>query len=458
MSDPWAAFPTTKPVAPSAPSVAPAADPWASFPTEKPQSKAFTGGILPFSVDEQGRGKLDFDAGIIGGLKRAFTTPGDVMSGKLDLNTDEGFGRALELSGFASPVPPAIRAGKLGMMEPKVQPPTTKALEQAADAGYTAVREMGVDYAAPAVTDMVGSVRMALEKDGIIGELAPKTYAVLQKLSNPPEGGFMSLSGLEAARRAAGLAAKDVTNGVEAAAASRLIQGIDDFIARADPNSVLAGPATAAAERLAPARSNYAAAKRSDAITGLEERADLQAAANNSGRNLDNTIRQRVTSVLTNPDRVRGFSPEEVALLEQVVFGDGLRNGLRNASNMMGGGGGLGAVVTGLGTGALTGGAAGAGIGAAIGTAVPVAGGLARWVQNALARRSLNKVDEATRMRSPLYEEAKGAATPQPRDMREHTATMGAGTATTLRAPQSEPIDQDALKEALRKLILEGGA
>jgi hypothetical protein len=78
----------------------------------------------------------------------------------------------------------------------------------------------------------------------------------------------------------------------------------------------------------------------------------------------------------------------------------------------MGGGGGLGqGVMAGLG------GAAGASTGnpllAFLGAAAPATtGALMKTGENALAKRSLNAVDEMMRMRSPLYEQ--GLLAPQP--------------------------------------------
>jgi hypothetical protein len=458
MAGPWEKY--AAPAAPSSETPAPPADgPWSKYAPAKPESERWKGGILPISEGPDGRPQFDTDAGIIGGLKRAFTTPGDVMSGKIDLNTDEGFGRALELSGFASPVPPAIRAGKLGTIPPKAPAPTAGALKEAADAGYNAVREMGVDYATPAVTDMINGVKAGLEQKGILAELAPKTHAIIGKFANPPEGSVVTVAGLEAARRAAGHAAKDFSNPTEQLAASRLIQGIDDFIGKGDPRTVVAGPAAEAGQTLTTARANSAAAKRSESLTGIEEKADLRAAASGSGTNFDNTLRQRVVDIVADPKRSRGFTPEEIQLLEKLVGGDFVRNTLRRVGNMTGGGGGLGAAVAG-GLGAAAGAAAAGPGGAAAGAAAgPIVGALARSVQNALARRELAAVDTVTRQRSPLYQEMLGAAQPGARDMGYHTGIMGLGVPAILQDRQPQTMQQlGADPAALMRFLREGGA
>lgn len=426
----------------------------------KPEAERWKGGVLPVSEGPDGKPQFDSNAGIIGGLKRAFTTPGDVMSGKVDLNTEEGFGRALELSGFATPVPPGIRAGRLGTAPPKAPAPSSEALKGAADAGYTAVREMGVDYATPAVTDMINGVRAGLEQKGILAELAPKTHAIIGKFANPPEGSVVTIAGLEAARRAAGHAAEDFANPTEQLAASRLIQSIDEFIAKGDPRTVVAGPAAEAGKTLATARANSAAAKRSDSLTGIEDRADLRAAASNSGTNFDNTLRQRVVDVLVDPKRKRGFNADEIELLEKIVGGDVLRNAMRRVGNALGGGGGLGAAVT-SGIGGAAGAALGGPVGAMVGATVgPLAGAGARAAQNAMARRALAAADAATRQRSPLYQDILGAAPTGARDMGYHTGIMGLGTQTMLNTGMQPQTMQQlgADPEALLRFLREGGA
>ena len=291
-------------------------------------SKAYTGTILPFSIDEHGRGRFDTNAGI-GGLKRQITTTGDVLSGELDLSTEEGFARALELSTLAAPVPPGIRAGRLGSVAPKVSAPTSEALRAAADEGFKAVRDMGVDYTTPSVTKMIGRVRGALEQKGLFAEAAPITRGILQKFDYPPEGSFVGIAALEAAKKAARRAAKGSAN--EQLAASRLMEEIDQYIMAADLQGVLRGPAARAGKELSKARGNSAAHERSNAITGVKDRPDLRSAADTSGPGLDTVNRKRILDVLRDPKRGKQFTPDEIALLEQFVLGRGLRNGLRSA-------------------------------------------------------------------------------------------------------------------------------
>lgn len=397
------------------------------LPDEPPKapSQAYSGSILPFSVDASGKASFDSNAGLLGVAKRALTLPGQVMKGEVDPMSDEGIGRAFEAATVMTPVSPALRAGGRvagggpvapgkGQWETTTSPakppaPSSEALYQAADQGYNRVRDMAVDYSGKSVQDLARAQRQALEADGILENLAPKTFQILKQLESAPDGSVAPLAGLEAARRALGHAGRDFANPTEQLASSRLVGGMDDFIRAANPGDVVAGDAQMAAKTISDARGNYAAAKRSDKLTGAEDVADLNAAVANSGTNSDNQIRQRVASLLKSPKQSAGFTEDELTLLREVAEGKAATNITRFVGNLLGGGGGLGAVASGSaggGVGALIGGPAGA----AVGATVPAIGiGLRRAASN-MTRKGLQSVDEVTRMRSPLYEQLQAAA------------------------------------------------
>lgn len=384
-----------------------------SFKASDPRKGTWSGSVLPVSRDAEGKVSFDANAGILGTIKRAFMLPGDVATGKIDPQSDEGVARASEFAGMFSPVNPAIRAG--GRMVPGasqstrkavVDPPSAEALRQAADQGYDAARALGVEYAPSAVQQMAGQVRAGLEEKGIIGELVPKTYSILGKLENPPSGAVSSpFTSVEAARRAAGHAAKDFGNPTEQLAARHLQRGIDGFLEATDPGSVVAGAPFA--ERLAQtvkdARANHAAAARSGTISKIADDVDLRSAAAHSGLNRDNTTRQKLASLLQSQKRSAGFDDAEIAAIEGAVEGTPTRNTLRYIANLLGGGGGLGSVVSGGTSGAAASMVGGPAMGAAVGAAVPAIGLGMRVAANKLASRELGNIDAMTRMRSPLF-------------------------------------------------------
>jgi hypothetical protein len=428
-----------------------------------PQGEAVSGNILPFSRDAEGNLSFDSNAGIVGAIKRAVTLPGDVFTGKTDPMSDEGIGRAVELGAFASPLNSGIRAGDMAipgvakmLRRPDVPPPSAQALKDAAKSGYDQIRDMGVDYRSDAVRDLANGLRAELETDGIIAELAPKTFGVLSKLQSPPDGSIASLAGIEAARRTFRHAAKDFSNPTEQLAAKRVVDGLDRFVERGDPRTVVAGPATEAGRVAGMARGNYAAAKRSDRLNDLEDTATRRAEASNSGQNIDNTIRQRIASLLQDPKKRAGFNKTEIVALETLARGTFGRNRLRDAGNLLGGGGGLGALLT-TGVGGATGAAVtGGAIGGGIGAVIPLATGIAaKQTANALTKRALSNADKMTRKRSPLYQDMRRAVpleaiSPQKRAALMRTLLLG-------QSPQADfPMGQPDNDGLLRALIRRG--
>lgn len=383
-----------------------------------PPKTVYKGMVLPMNYDDKGGAHFDMSAGIPGmvqniakGLWSGATAPGDVYNGKLDPASDTAIGRAFDLASAASPVNPAIQAGDRAIpgvlkavTQQKVAPPTTDALYNAASGGYNQARDMGVDYSAKAVKNLASGLRSSLEQDGVLAELAPKSFSILSKLESPADGSVAPLAGIDAARKAFGLAAKDFSNPTEQLAAKRIMGGLDNFVQNPSAESVVAGPAAAAASTIKDARGNYAAASRSDRINGIEEAADLRAAAANSGLNADNTIRGRVASMLLNPKQAAGYSADELAALREVAEGNLGRNSARYIGNILGGGGGLGAALTGAG-GAAGGLAAGGPVGAVAGAGLPALGYSAKVLGNALTRRSLDSADALVRSRSPLFQQ-----------------------------------------------------
>lgn len=379
--------------------------------------QSYTSTILPFSKDAEGNVSFDSNAGLLGAAKRAFMLPGDAMAGKVDPTSEEGIGRALEFAGTFSPASPGVRTGTGIIPGEKQQlrksvPAVPSADDLFAEAGrnFDAMRDSGVDYASSAVKNTAQAVRSRLEEQGFDAEVAGKTHRILEKLSNPPENSVASIKGLHSARKTFGKIAQNFNDPTDQAAATQAIRGLDEFIGTDDPAAVVAGAAADAAGALKAGNANYAAASRSDALTGVERAADLRAAAANSGANTGNAIRQRIASALLKPKDASGYTPEELAALEKIVTGTPAQNATRYVGNLLGGGGGLGQMLTAA-VGAATGGAAGGSAGAAVGAAAPLGiGAVSKGISNALTRRALRAVDESTRARSPLYEKMKAEA------------------------------------------------
>jgi hypothetical protein len=406
---------------------------------QRPKRSPGPMGILPYSIDENDQARFDTNAGIIGALKRAFMAPGQVLRGEIDPMSEEGQRRAMETAFMGTPTSTALRAGEKVIpgvtMRSRVTPaaPTTQELRTTASAGYDKVAEMGVDYNALAAKKFADDTIRALNEEGFIAKLGPKTHALLEELVNPPADSVVQLRSLEAFRRAVGKVAGTKNDDTEAAAANMVIRRLDEFMANVDPKTIVAGtPAAAgggtdaaaraaeeAAALLRDSRGNSAAAFRSDRLTGIDEASKLRTAAANSGQNLGNNLRSRIATLLLDDSKTRGFSEAELTALRSVVEGTATTNTLRRVSNWLGGGGGIGQsgiAALGAAAGSSVGGIPGAMIGAGLPTAL---GSTSRGLANSLTARQLAKVDEMTRMRSPVYNallrDAPFADTPEAR-------------------------------------------
>jgi hypothetical protein len=386
---------------------------YATGPAQNLPQQPWSGSVLPVSSDTEGNIKFDPNAGILGGLIKTFKTPGDVYQGNIDLNTKEGFGQALQMGAAINPM------GPVGAIAPRAAvAPSREALKDAASSAYDAVRDSGVTYIPSAVADRVSSLKSVLERTmGIDRDTSPKSFGALdtleRRISEKPQA---NIDDLEIARRKLDTAAKDFNNPTDQKTAGLLRKGLEGFISDPPPNAVPAGKfddAMRAAGLMKEARGNYGAAARSETLDKLAEKADRQAAVANSGLNLDNTLRQRVNSLLSDPKKIRGFSDEERAALNEVAMGTPSRNAIRYASNLLGGGGGLGAVTAGLASG-LLGAAAGGPMGAALGTVPPVVGLLAKNYGARATRNSLEAANELVRQRSPMYEGILSQQSPIP--------------------------------------------
>jgi hypothetical protein len=405
------------------------------YATQAPSKPIYSGSILPISKDAQGNVSFDSNAGLLGMAKRmgqgalsAATLPGDVYSGKTQMEGPDGqvspevIKRAADLAAIASPVNPAVRAGEsaipgISAMRPQSPViPTTEQLKAAGASDINAAKQSGLDIAAPAIGDYSRQIQQKLFDSGIHPVDAPNTYAKLKELENAPVDSVTTAANLQSFRESLGNTAQNFNPNAakDQLAASRAIKQLDQFLPSVAPQDVLAGtPATTQAlfER---GRGNYAAAMRSNdltgvldrANTGIIDRAENRAQAANSGRNLDNTIRSKIASLLEKPKEVSGFSDEELSALQNVVDGSGPRNTARYIGNLLGGGGGLGQSMIGTlgaGAGAVSGGVPGAILGGVVPAAI---GATSKTIANALAKKSINTADELIRQRSPLFQDA----------------------------------------------------
>lgn len=380
-------------------------------------------GLLPIGKTK-GTGEIVFPyfgggvaGATLGAVGEGAQTMKDVVEGRLDPTSQEAVNGTIGGVTLMTPlsaasrtaeavIPGTLRSARLG----PVKTPTAEELRLAGKAGMKEARSLGVDYSSDAVKVLGDDIAQKLTDDGFSDVLTSKTFSILAKLKEPPEGSVASLDNIVTLRKALQKAAGDFNNPSEQAAASRAIDSLDDFVVAASPASVVAGPAAAAGKIVDDARGNFAASFRSGRVTDKLEQAVDDSAAANSGLNLDNRTRQLINSILKSDQESRGFTKEELTALREVVHGKTTTNAARWLGNFLGGGGGLGSLVSsgiGAGLGSVIGGLPGAMVGAG----TPAAMGVTlRKLAAALTRQQAREAETLIRQRSPLYK--KAAQTP----------------------------------------------
>src|SRR5262245_32597590 len=213
--------------------------------------------------------------------------------------------------------------------------PTIEQLRSTAGQGYEQARNMGVEIRPQAAEGLAAKLKSELSQAGLDENIAPKTWGILGKLEGAPADAVMTVQNLQSLRRTLGNAAGSIDRS-ERLAAVQAKNAVDDFLANLPQGALIRGDAKQASALLREANANYAAAERAAELDRRITRAQLRAAAANSGMNVANTIRQRMADILITPALQRGYSPQELRHMERMVRGSALENSLRFAGNLLG--------------------------------------------------------------------------------------------------------------------------
>jgi hypothetical protein len=340
----------------------------------------------------------------------------------------------MEAATLTSPVNPAIRAGDKiipgaanATFKEKAVVPGTQELKTAGAQDIKAGKNSGLDLTGQSIADYSRKIqREFVEGTDSVSAIhpvsAPNTFKILEEVGNAPPNAIFTAANLQTLREQLGTIAQNFNPNAakDQLAASRAIKSLDNFLPSVSQKDILAGSPAATQQLFERGRGNYAAAMRSNDITGVLDRANTgildrslaRAQSAHSGRNIDNTIRSKITSVLEKPKEVAGYTDPELAALTGAMEGGSVRNQARTVGNLLGGGGGIGSTLLAA-TGAIPAGIAGgmtgsgttAALGALAGATPAIVGAGSRSVANALAKRDIKRVDEMLRKRSPMYEE-----------------------------------------------------
>jgi hypothetical protein len=236
----------------------------------------------------------------------------------------------------AGDVETALSAARPAVARPPVAPvPTVGELKAASRAGYNHPDVAAVEINPQSTSILSTRIESDLAQRGFRPANEPAVFSAVREL-NPPAGvTSVRVADIDSARKVLGNIAKERdavgAQTPRAAAANVAIDHINDYLPNIAPADVIAGDAGRASEILRDAQANWGAAKRAEGVDLQLTRADRQAAKSGAGMNVENSMRQKIATLLDNPKRTVGFSDPERAAMERIVRGSPMRNMLRTA-------------------------------------------------------------------------------------------------------------------------------
>lgn len=391
--------------------------------------------LNPFSDERRASLERESKAPFMEGLGEQLSRIGGVGSGiaaipQLPAAPITGAGRSVIGHGMAAITPGmsyeegkdaadkalmGMRAGAVGkgaqLRELPQAAPAASDIKAAAKAGYDQAANSGVELHPDSLKNFSVQIKNDLTAKGIDSDVAEKTFKALDRLEQPqPNGAVVTTNNFRNLQRKLGLVMKS-PDPTEQLAAGEVLRALNNHMENLPVGDIVRGtPAEAAqvSQIIKEANANYSAVKSAERFDTKIQKAELNSSAANSGQNLENAMRQQVKTILQNPKERRGYTRDELILMEKFVRGKSPANVLRTAGNLLGGGGGLGAIVSG---------GAGAAMAGPMGIAAPALGWGAKSIGNLMAGKQAAKINNSIRGRSPYAQSLPPLLAAPPRSL-----------------------------------------
>lgn len=273
---------------------------------------------------------------------------------------------------------------------------TTDEMFDAAGRGYERAYEGNPQLTRSAQEGLFSRLEGRLKEERATPRRHPRAYDAVQEAKNWPNA---QLRDIEETRSIFG---RDVAgNADEAPIGMALKSEIDDYLNGLKPSDVTGNdPAESVAELLAARKLSHQAHK-ARAVEGAAYRASSRAATSGTGGNEVNTMRQNVRSILDSEVAPRragkrsGYSRDEIAQMEKIVFGTRGGNSLRLAGRLAPSSGGLAATLMTAGTGGAT--LVGGGPGMALSAGLVGGAELAKMAAERMTKKEIDELLEIIR-------------------------------------------------------------
>lgn len=213
---------------------------------------------------------------------------------------------------------PMAAASMMKRNAAKVAAPTVDALADAKNAAYDTADQLGVKYTPQAYGGLVGQVDAAAAAKNISPTRHPKASSFIADMKARFANGA-SLTEMDQLRQEVRRDLIRNSDESEQFFGEVILDEIDDFLAKAGPNSVSAGDPAAGNAAILAARKANTTLRKTETVEDAIYRANLNAASSGSGGNVNNTLRQAFKGILLNPKKRRGFTAEEIGVMEKIV-------------------------------------------------------------------------------------------------------------------------------------------
>lgn len=238
---------------------------------------------------------------------------------------------------------------------------------------------------------LIDALRSRMSEEGIDSELHPRASRSLdlmdERLPASPR-----IADIEQRRRGIGRNVAGSIDREEARLGTVMKDEIDTYLNNLSPSDMSGGNPQAVLDDLRAGRDATARGHRASLIEDAAMRGERRAATSGTGGNAVNTIRQNIRSILDNPRKRRGFTPDEIQAMEDVVRGTPTTNALRQ----------IGRLSPSSGTLPMAGGLTSAATMGPIGLTIPAAGYLGKYGAETLTDRQIKRISDLILNGAPL--------------------------------------------------------
>lgn len=282
--------------------------------------------FLPFGKTKAGETVFalpGIGVGVVGDVLKAIGLPGRAWRGEPISEADitqsaltVGVPALRGLGGTAIKKVP----GKITRRQVK-EAPTMEQLKTQGSALFERAKGASAIVSPDSFQNILVKVEKDIFADAFDPGLHPKVAAAMNALGKRL-GKDMDMQELMITRRLAKNAA-DSIDPDEARIGNGMVDNIDEYVEGLGDDDLISGAMEGAASNLREARKLWAKMRKREMIDDIFEKAENQASG------LENGVRIQLRSLLNNKRKLRGFTPDEISLMKDVVRGNIVTNSLK---------------------------------------------------------------------------------------------------------------------------------